>query len=36
MVIMVEYDNDMFNFDVEVDKVIKYVDGFKYFGEWKN
>lgn len=36
MAIMVEYDNDTPNFDVEADKVIKHVDGFKHPGEWKN
>ncbi|MGU3218946.1 hypothetical protein ACVXZ0_15835 [Staphylococcus aureus] len=33
MAIMVEYDNDTPNFDVEADKVIKHVDGFKHPGE---
>ena len=28
MAIMVEYDNDTPNFDVEADKVIKHADGF--------
>ncbi|HCV5936903.1 TPA: efflux RND transporter permease subunit [Staphylococcus aureus] len=36
MAIMVEYDNDTPNFDVEADKVIKHADGFKHPGEWKN
>lgn len=36
MAIMVEYDNDTPNFDVEADKVIKHVDSFKHPGEWKN
>ncbi len=35
MAIMVEYDNDTPNFDVEADKVIKHVDGFKHPGKWK-
>ncbi|HDK7616191.1 TPA: efflux RND transporter permease subunit [Staphylococcus aureus] len=36
MAIMIEYDNDTPNFDVEADKVIKHADGFKHPGEWKN
>ncbi len=36
MAIMVEYDNDTPNFDVEADKVIKHADGFKHPGEWKD
>ncbi|WP_460374264.1 hypothetical protein, partial [Staphylococcus aureus] len=36
MAIMVEYDNDPTNFDVEADKVIKHADGFNHPREWKN
>ena len=36
MAIMVEYDNDTPNFDVEADKVIKHADGFKHPGGGKS